>query len=299
MWAGHCVDYDYGYMFDPHRSIVVGFGQDPASLDALALAAALGRATGSGLVGVHVTEGEYRFTPFDSVSQVELRADAAALRDRFDRGVAEIGFGGSASFQSIAATNASLGLSQLVADGRPLALVVGSTHLGGIGRFLLAGTGELTTRGTSCAVTVAARRSRAGRSEITAVGVGFDGSAASTTAVSTASAVAAAAGATLHAIAVAPHGERRPAPASGLADALDAALEEADAADAERSVLSGDPVKELTRVGEDLDLLVVGSPAHAPLRHALAGSVCTGLLHRGATPLMVVPNGGIALPAPA
>lgn len=281
-------------------AIVVGFGHDEASLDALALAAALGRAAGSGLMGVHVTEGEHLFTPYESISQAELRADAADLLERFNRAVAEFGPSRPAGFRSIAATNAPIGLRQLAADERPLALVVGSTHLGGIGRVLLGGTGEVAVRGTPCAVAVAPKGMRAGRAEIATIGVGFDGSGASTKAIAGARALATAADATLHAIAVTPHGNRRPGVASeNMADALDAALEEAGAADAKRSVLSGNPVKELTRAGEDLDLLVVGSYAHAPLRHAFAGSVCAGLLHRGTVPLMVIPKGGIALPQPA
>lgn len=280
--------------------IVVGFGRDDASLDAVALAAALGRATGSGLTGVHVTEGEHRFTPYDSLSQADLRDDAADLRERFNRAVLEFGPIRSFGFRSIAATNAPTGLQQAAADSHPLALVVGSTHRGGIGRVLFGGTAEVAVRGTPCAVTVASEGMRAGKVEIATIGVGFDGSGASAEAIAGAVALAAAADATLHAIAVTPRAQSRSGVASErMADALDAALEEAGAADARRSVLCGNPVKELTRAGEDLDLLVVGSCAYAPLRHALAGSVCAGLLHRGTTPLLVIPQGGIALPQPA
>lgn len=55
------------------------------------------------------------------------------------------------------------------------------------------------------------------------------------------------------------------------------------------SLLEGDPVEALAQASAALDLLVVGSRGHEPLRVVLVGKTAGPLLHRAACALLVVP----------
>jgi len=57
------------------------------------------------------------------------------------------------------------------------------------------------------------------------------------------------------------------------------------------SLLQGDPVEALAQASAALDLLVMGSRGHEPLRVVLLGKTAGPLLHRAACALLVVPVG--------
>jgi nucleotide-binding universal stress UspA family protein len=61
--------------------------------------------------------------------------------------------------------------------------------------------------------------------------------------------------------------------------------------EAEGAVVMGDPVDELRRQTEELDLLITGSRGYGPLRATLVGGVTGRLLREAACPVIVVPRG--------
>jgi nucleotide-binding universal stress UspA family protein len=56
-------------------------------------------------------------------------------------------------------------------------------------------------------------------------------------------------------------------------------------------VLWGDPVPELVKVSHGLDMLVMGSRVHGPLRRMLFGSTSTRVLHEAHCPVVILPEG--------
>lgn len=56
-------------------------------------------------------------------------------------------------------------------------------------------------------------------------------------------------------------------------------------------VPDGDPVSALANASSELDLLVCGSRRYGPLGAVMLGSVSRRLLHRAASPLLVIPRG--------
>jgi nucleotide-binding universal stress UspA family protein len=55
--------------------------------------------------------------------------------------------------------------------------------------------------------------------------------------------------------------------------------------------VDGDPVHELTRAGEEADVLIVGSRGHGPIGAVLTGSVSSRLARTASCPLIIVPRG--------
>jgi len=55
-------------------------------------------------------------------------------------------------------------------------------------------------------------------------------------------------------------------------------------------VVVGDTGAELTAFGDEVDLLVVGSRAHGPLRRVMLGSTSLHLTHAARCPLLVIPR---------
>jgi nucleotide-binding universal stress UspA family protein len=61
----------------------------------------------------------------------------------------------------------------------------------------------------------------------------------------------------------------------------------------------GDPVRELVDASAGLDLLVLGSRGHGPLRRLLLGSVSAHVVRHAACPLLLLPQGAEAPAAAA
>jgi nucleotide-binding universal stress UspA family protein len=59
----------------------------------------------------------------------------------------------------------------------------------------------------------------------------------------------------------------------------------------QRETIGGDPATLLIERSRDLDLLVLGSRAYGPLRHALLGSVSARVMREAHCPVLVVPRG--------
>ena len=161
-----------------------------------------------------------------------------------------------------------------------------------------------TVHAAPCVVAVAPRGYAARNAALRTIGVGCDNSAESLGALALARRIAHEAGGSLRAYTVvAPPLPMWPATAdepvrpevsTAARDRgrvrLQAAL--ADIGDDEIGYpVVGDPATELTRRSGHLDLLVVGSRSHGPLRRLILGSTSRRLVREAACPVLVLPRG--------
>lgn len=178
-----------------------------------------------------------------------------------------------------------------------LAIVIGVTHRGRLGRLYPGALVDRLAGRTACPVAVAphayGEREHRGMG---LVGVAFDGSAEARAALEAGRALAPALDAELEIITVAPVYEDDPD------DPMLATREEvyrerqmgavrSAAAQAEPVLDRGDPAAVLARHAVDLDLLIVGAHAHGKLLRTLLGSVGSDLARTAPCPVLIVPRG--------
>ena len=270
------------------KNVLVGVDGTSAGRDAIAVGTMLrdphGRLT---LAHVVLAQGaiyrNFRSTTAGEQSHVLLE------RERQAAGV-------SAELTGMFAPSVAGGLHQLVEDCEADLLVVGSCARGSVERLLRGDDTQGALRGAACAVAVAPRGCAERPKRIDSIGVAYNNTSESERAVSAARTLAARHGAALRAMTVV-----RPPGLSAIAGSrwamtLDA-LEEA-ALDRLRSlgdvagrVTVGPPELELAVFGDELDLLVIGSRGHGPLRRLLLGSTTAHLARSARCPVLVLPQG--------
>ena len=291
-------------MASARPSIVAGFDPSPSGFDAVALGRQLAAATDAHLVVAHVY--------LEAVSALELMPPPDLLAQRREQAMAEVErahivLGGLASWEPMiyAAEPAARGLHEVAERTGAELIVVGSTHRHGLGRVIPGATGERLLHGSACPIAVAPTGWRG--EAIATIGVGFDGSPESRSALAAAATLALASRATLRVISV--FGAPDPAnPIYGmtthgygsykseLRSAQQARLDEAvgklpAALDARGQLVDGLPADVLASESERLDLLVIGSRGYGALRATLVGSVGHQLAGRARCPLLLVPRG--------
>ena len=136
----------------PPGPIVVGIEHSERSRDALALARTLARAAGARLILVAVYPRDRR-----SVS-VEPGAYAAALVEEAESTLewaARPLSGVRAELRAVPSSSVSRGLQEVAADEDALAIVVGPSHRGTVGRIVPGSVGTRLLRGAPCPVAVA------------------------------------------------------------------------------------------------------------------------------------------------
>jgi nucleotide-binding universal stress UspA family protein len=252
-------------------TIVLGYGAQ--ARDALALGAALARATGDRLLLAGPAESLPADIPFD----VERRA--------------------------VAGPSDAAALQALLEAEHPRALVLGSSHRGPLGRVFVGSLAKRLLNGAPCPVVVAPR-GFADRQPVAldAVCVGFDDGPESWAAIRRAAQIAAATGAhvrlvmALPPLSVPPPGAFFPpeveAERGRVAEiALERACRSVSELHPEPRLVNGDPARVLAeQAGYGVDLLVLGSRGHGPLRGVLLGSVSAALMRSAPCPVMVVPR---------
>ena len=279
------------------KTIIVGIDGREGGRDALALAESLQRVLGSDLVAVHAfpldnylgrgADGEYEKVIHDrAVELARQEVERAAVSAR--PFVVADGSPGRALHRAAIAHGADL-------------IVVGSAHRGRVGRVLAGDVAAGTLHGAPCPVLVAPRGYGEHGGELRTIGVGFDGSPESQTALEFAHRIAEALGARLRVIdvVVAPD-PGGPSPAYRPDWAEHAHIRREEAEDRLAAVLAdlgeiatgalpvGDPARELAYAAHDLDLLVTGSRGYGPLRRLMLGSTSTKLVHEAPCPVLVL-----------
>jgi nucleotide-binding universal stress UspA family protein len=275
------------------KNVLVGVDGTPNPRDAIALASQLRDGDGR-LTLVHVYGGELR--PIRALAPGRLeeeRENSHALleAERTRAGV-------KADLASVVANSPGRGLHQRAEEQGADLLVVGSSRHGALGRVMLGDDTRAALNGSPCAVAVAALGYAEHPGPITKVGVGYNASPESESALATARKLAAAAGASVHAlevVSIPTYAFTTVSPPIG-GDTVDLLLGEADArmkslSGVEGRVVYGLTGEELAEFSASVDILVVGSRGYGPVRRLVLGSTTDYLERHGRCSLLALPRG--------
>ncbi len=237
-----------------YRRVLVGYDASEGGRDALSLARGLAVIEGAELVLGVALELDPLATPagaYERATDDAERRLTASAREL----LGETPF----RLRIVGGVSAPRALTEFAEDESADVIVLGSTHRHGLGRVLPGSVGERLLHASPCAVMVApSGYADHGRTEISRIGVGYDGRTESGHAREVAAVLAADLGASLETITVAED--------------------------------DGDPAEVLARRSRELDLLVVGSRGYGPLRHALVGNVSYAVMRSASCPVVVVPR---------
>jgi nucleotide-binding universal stress UspA family protein len=278
------------------QNMLVAYNATHEAADGLALARLIADRLGDDLLVARVRSGGGRSMVFDRAHQREVRATVDETRRAIvaaqpDAGTLEIttiddGEGFAKAIHEAASAECAE------------AIVVGSSHLHGIGRVLFGGGPELIADGAPCPVFVAPpgfQDNPVLAPEI--IGVAYDGTACATPALCYAAELADRLCVPLRVIAVLPPLRARPighkADAPGSLTAATQIVGEITGGRVTVDAVErhGVPVSELvTQTDGGIGLLVVGSHGGGQLRRVLLGSVSVGVLRAAKSPVVVVPG---------
>jgi len=259
--------------------IVTGFEGRPQSGDALELARLFGSAWDASVLAVWVPE---RDEPFSTFTHEALRG--RIRRSQALRAAAADVLDGGPEWELTAqpALWPADGLTLVAGEKSARTLVVGSSHLGPIGRVVLGSTAARLLSTAPCPIAVAPRGWATGRrtARPATVGVALDGCEDCELALDVAMPLSADLGSRLVALSVTENGDPHP----------EAQLARAEQAGAERLLLEGHAADKLAAASRDLDLLVVGCRSCAGVLGRPLRSVSRRLLQASACPLLIVPD---------
>jgi nucleotide-binding universal stress UspA family protein len=284
--------------------IVVGVERSERSRDALALARTLGRAIRAPLllVAVYRVDGRSAVVP-SRVYSAQQADEAEAALEWVARPLAGIG----ATARAVPSTSVARGLQDVAVAEGALAIVVGPSHRGALGRIVPGSVGQQLLRGAPCPVAVApsGHWGSAALGRIGSIGVGFTDSPEGEEALRAAAGIASCTDAAIRVVSVI---EPDPGPADltygwnyaelerqdheRLEASMAHAVRRVDArVDVSTEIVHGYPDDELARLGGDVDLLICGSRGRGALGRVVLGSVSAGVLRKARCPVLVVPRG--------
>jgi nucleotide-binding universal stress UspA family protein len=283
--------------------IVVGVEHNERSRDALALAAKLARAAGTRLILVAAYPRDARS------ATVHRRAYAKALVEEAQSTLEWVSrplAGVRAELRAVPCTSTSRGLQQVAEEESALAIVVGPSHRGGVGRVVPGSVGARLLHGAPCPVAVAPMGYWGqAHTPIRRIGVGYVGSPEAGEALDAAIGLAACTGAVVRALSVIEPAamtaavlmglgskEREECERADLTQSLHHAIDHAPTGvDVSGDVVDGYADDELAQLSETADLVVCGSRGHGPLGSVMLGSVSAGVLRKARSPVLVMPRG--------
>ena len=276
------------------------------SRDALALARTLARAARTRLILVAVHPGEARSRTMAPEAEATLEWVARPLG------------GVLAESRAVPCNSVPRGLQEVAEAEAALAIVVGASHRGPVGRIVPGSVGERLLHGASCPVAVAPRGySSQAFAGIQRIGVGYTAGPEAGEALSAAVGLAARTGAALRLLSVVEpppvaatlplgwgFGELEATERADLTRRIGRAIEDVAApVEISGEVVDGYADDELARLSQEVDLLVCGSRGQGRIGNVTLGDASTGLLRKADCPVLVVPRGArgglAALRAPA
>jgi nucleotide-binding universal stress UspA family protein len=262
------------------KNVLVGVDGRPDGHDAIALAAQLIDADGE-LAFVHVHRDEPAARE-QSHALLEQELSAVDLE---------------AELLSVVSQSPGRGLHEQAQQQGADLLVVGSCSHGSFGRAMLGDDTRAALNGAPCAVAVASRGYAEHHAAIPEIGVAYNGSPESTTALAVARELAAPTKATVHALEVVslPPAAYGGMVAPTIGEYMDEIVKEAsdrmnELADVDARAVYGLAGEELAAFGDELDLLVVGSRGYGPLRRTVSGSTSNYLERHARCSLLVLPR---------
>jgi nucleotide-binding universal stress UspA family protein len=283
--------------------IVVGVERSERSRDALALARTLARASGTRLilVAVYPLDGRSARVGRDAYAN-SLADDAQATLEWAARPLAGV----HAELRAVPGTSVSRGLQHVAADEGALAIVVGPSDRGSVGRVVPGTVGARLLHGAPCPVAVAASGYWGSAiAPIRRIGVGYVGASEADEALNAAVGLATCTGAAIRVLSVlepaaitaaVPMGlaytEREDDERVSLTHRLHQVIDRAAASvEVSGDVVDGYADDELARLSGEVDILVCGSRGHGPLGGVMLGSVSAGVLRKARCPVLIVPRG--------
>ena len=196
--------------------------------------------------------------------------------------------------------------SQAVAEEEDaLAIVVGPSHRGALGRVVPGSVGERLLRSAPCPVAVAPSGYRSAEpGAIRRIGVGFTPEPEADEALAAAVGIAARTGAAIQVLSVVEppsavvlgfawgYGELEQTARDDLAGSLAGTMAEvASRVEIDGEVVDGYADDELARRSTDVDLLICGSHRRGALGRVMLGSVSAGVMRKARCPVLIVPRG--------
>lgn len=277
------------------QNVLVGVDGTSSGRDAIALADRL-RAKGGRLTLAHVVLSQAP-THRNFHGTAVWREDARPMLER-----ARDAEGVTAEVTGMFAASVGDGLHQLAQDCDADLLVVGSSRSGLIGRVFAIDAARGTVSRARRPVAVAPHGYASRSAEIRIIGVAYNGSAESEVALDAARQIAVHRSAVLRALWVVPTPDALVWPAGDAqrgGPPRTVAVEEfepeasrrlASLTGADAHVAIGAAEKELLAFGETVDVLVLGSRGHGPLRRQILGSTSMQLTSEARCPLLIVPR---------
>jgi nucleotide-binding universal stress UspA family protein len=263
------------------KNVLVGVDGRPGGRDAIALARLLGDPSAK-LTLAFVRSGDIAEDAADSEDLLERERSAADL---------------DAELRTVISPSPGRGLHEQAEQQGADLLVVGSCSHGTFGRAMLGDDTRAALNGAPCAVAVASRGYAEHHVAITSLGVAYNGSPESTTALAVARELAVPTGAKVHALEVV---SLPPVAYGGLmappiGESISAMVKEAsgrmkELADVDGRAVYGLAGEELASFGDELDMLVVGSRGYGPVRRLVSGSTSNYLERHARCSLLVLPR---------
>lgn len=274
------------------ENVLVGVDGKPNGRDAIALARQLSAADAQ-LTLAHVHSGE--LNPLNAVQRELLREDREKSAELLEQERAATGV--TAELRSVAALHAGAGLHHQAERQLADLLVVGSCSRGAFGRAMLGDHTRDALNGAPCAVAVAARGYAEKPQPIQVIGVAYNDSPESNSALEFAKALAQSNGATVKALevvsipSVAYTGIMPPA----IGESIDVMLSRATTRmsalpDVEGKAIYGLPGEELATFSQQVDLLIVGSRGYGPMKRLMLGSTSQHLARHARCSLLALPR---------
>ena len=283
--------------------IVVGVERSERSRDALALARALARAAGTRLIIVAVYAANARSAVMERGAYSRaLAMEAESVLEWVARPLAGV----EAEARAVACTSVPRALQEVAAAEAALAIVVGPSHRGALGRIVPGSVGERLLHGSPCPVAVAPRGYWGQAYQgIKRIGVGYVAVPEASQALSAAVGLAARTNATVRVLSVVEPTTVSASMYFGSGSGqLDATVRAALGRNMQRAIdqvaapveISGEMADgyaddELARLSSEVDLLVCGSQSHGQAGSVMLGCVSSGVLRKAVCPVLVVPRG--------
>jgi nucleotide-binding universal stress UspA family protein len=274
------------------EKVLVGVDGASGGRDAIALASRLSDQDGN-LTLAHVHPGRLHAPRSASPGTVIEESEKSLELLKRERSAAEV----TAELVSVGSPSPGRGLHQQADELLADLLVVGSSSRSLLGRAMLGDDTRASLNGAPCAVAVAARGYAAHAKPIVSIGVGYDSSPESESALRAAKTLARAhraSVAALEVVAIPTYAYAGPiAPITG--DTIDAMLREASGRMEALDGVDGRAVyglagEELAAFGDTVDLLIVGSRSYGAWRRLVLGSTSEYLARHARCSLLVLPR---------
>jgi len=277
------------------ESVLVGVDDTPEARDGLELGRQLHERFAQRMLVMSVHADSIFYEGLDAMDE------ARELYFGRMRKIAEDALGVPFEFHKLSETSVPEGLTRMTRKLGASAVVIGSSHRGPMGRVLLGDVGSRVIQG-STVPTFVSPRGYAGMDHdgFRRIGVGFDGSDESRTALHYSAELVRQTGGMLTLIGVTPLfvspgriGHTNRGFQKSVNDELQRELDVAadiPGINVETSLKVGDAADELVEATAGLDLLVMGSRGYGPVRRVLLGGTSLQVTRAAVCPVVILPK---------